>query len=224
MIKLWIDNKADWKPQANEEMTFPIMMDLFFNGLKLSNSIGARASEYNLLYQNHKDLVLFITESMIGSDLFVPSQISEEGTKEFYLFEVLTKIIHLTKYYELANKRRYESELRKYKKALRLIKEYSDLEITSNYFPKHKSEILDDLKKYFTVLRRPQQGEKIIKHIKNHFDIKAINNTKKMEHMEDMESHIMEQEAKGFIYEKQVTSDGTKYLLVEIPDSFPNFK
>lgn len=67
-------------------------------------------------------------------------------------------------------------KLRKYDDALLLVQRYSSGKIADE-FPPHKTEILNTLQGYLTAINRPQQKERIIKAIKKHFGIQAINQT-----------------------------------------------
>lgn len=102
MIKFW-NGEAKWLPQADLELSFSTMID-FLTTAKLIQSFNANVMEYPNLYKEHTDLVLTITSIFFPTKVFTPNKISVEGTDEFCLFQVLSKIIQLTKYYKLEAK------------------------------------------------------------------------------------------------------------------------
>lgn len=223
MIKLWSGYEPTWTLRADDYMSFPTMMHELFNEIKISETFDARTFEYYKLYRDHTELMIDIVE-IFFSDLFLtPSQISKAGTSESYLFEVLTQIIKLIKYYELEEQqdRGHKKEREKYANALKLVRKYSDVEIAYDGFPKHKNEILRDMQLYFKAIDRVQQGNKVIQLIKKSFNIQSVNTTKRMKYQvkmkKDFEQYRKKEEENGAEYEEIVTINGEQITLKKYP-------
>lgn len=83
--------------------------------------------------------------------------------------------------------------------------------IVENNFPRHKNEIIQDLTTYLEANRSKQQNEKIIKTIREHFNMQSLTQTKFMKKRKDAIQHIEEEERNGIEWEKNITPNGTEY-------------
>ncbi len=87
--------------------------------------------------------------------------------------------------------------------------------IVENNFPRHKNETIQDLTTYLEANRSKQQNEKIIKTIREHFNIRSLTQTKCMKKgkvvIQYVEEYVEEDERKGIEWEKNITPNGTEY-------------
>ena len=220
MIKLWSTEKSGWTEEANRDMTIGRMFEYLFT-MKLTKSISAHSVEYKKLYDGDKDFILEIIEIFFPDLNFIPSRISKKNTSEYYLFEVLSSIINIKKYYELEKSKKdgYSKEMKKYNASLTHIQKYSEIIVVHDGFPQHKNETIVHLEQFFKSINRIQQGNKIIEQIKQHFGITRITQTKRMKCEKNISNFIKEEtEQKGAKYKTKITPRGTEYSLENLKD------
>jgi len=196
MIDLSSD-KIEWTKRANDEMGLATMIkELYDSNIVIKfgeaylkyepRDIDTKSFRYdhlllNTLYKRHREILLDIVEIFFPSLVFVPSQINKNGSSEFFLFIVIHEFYCITWYQEIENSRPrgYEKEKKKLNEALNIVRGYTDGIKINEYihFPKHKNEIILNLSELLKK-HRPKQGERIIKAIKEYFDIKSLKETK----------------------------------------------
>jgi len=198
MIDLSSD-KIEWTERANDEMGLATMIEELYNSrivvefeeayLKHEpRDIETKSFRYdhlllNTLYNRHHELLNTIVKIFFPryGSLFVPSQMNKKGSSEFFLFIVIHEIYCITWYQEIENSRPrgYEKEKKKLDEALAIVGGYGDGNkiIKHIHFPKHQNEIILNLSELLKKCR-PNQKERIIKAIKEHFDIKSLKDTK----------------------------------------------
>ena len=192
------DKNIQWTERADDEMGLLTMIDELYNGtivikfeenyLKYEprNKIEKSQKDYLLFhtfYSRHHTLLNDIVEIFFPTLVFIPSKININSSSEFFLFMVINDIYNITWYQEIENSRPrgYEKEKKELYKALYIVKKYADYNKVTKHidFPKHKNETLLSLSKFLKKYR-PRQENKIIKAIKEYFNIKSLKDTKDM--------------------------------------------
>jgi len=189
------DESIEWTKRANDEMSLMTMIDELYNSnicefsdqfLKLEprGDFTKGVKECSLhftLYTRHHELLNDIVEIFFLNLIFVPSQINKKGSSEFFLFIIINHIYNITWYQEIekSRPRGYEKEKAKLDKALDIVRDYANSSKVGKHihFPKHQNETILSLS---AILRkyRPRQEKKIIKSIKEYFNIKSLKDTK----------------------------------------------
>lgn len=178
------DKGLEWTHAAKSDMTFTSMIDAYYAG-KLLKKIDHKPLPYQpyhfykWLYERHKDLVLDIVEIFFPELVFKPCDINDSNTNEFHLFRVINEICNIEWFLIIQDSsyKAYEKKKKEYDAAHMIIMRYAKGK-TPYEFPAHKNEILTELKEYFSKMNRDRQGEKIIKAIKDEYDIKTATQTK----------------------------------------------
>ena len=189
------DESIEWTERANDQMGLLTMIDELYkvNICKFEEpflkheprDIEEKSFKdcllFNTFYNRHSTLLINIVEVFFPKFMvFVPSKINKKGTSEFFLFYVIHEIYCITWYQEIekSRPRGYEKETKKLDKALDIVRGYVDGNVGKLIrFPKHQNEILLSLSETLKKCR-PNQEKKIIKLIKDYFEIKSLKDTK----------------------------------------------
>ena len=181
------DKNIKWTLRANLDMTLLSMIDMLYK-LELTEGYGERYdrhqpwNHYRKLYEDHKDLLNDIVEIFFPDLVFIPSNINQPKTNEFYMFTVINAIFYIVWYnnIEESSPRGYEKESRGLDNARYYLSRYlniTDLNNLINY-PSHRNENLEQLNDFFIDIKRVQQGQKILNAIKKYFGIDTITATR----------------------------------------------
>jgi len=186
---------TEWTNRANDEMSLMTMIDELYKKDGIAKTVpipitlkyepidGVDYYALRTLYSRHKELLNDIVSFFFHNLLFVPRKISTKDSSEFFMFTVIHDIYLITWYQEIENSkdRGYTKEKEKIDKALEFIRKYSDYDMLTEfiYFPKHQNATISYLSTFLKE-HRPRQEEKIIKAIKEYFDIKSLKETNDM--------------------------------------------
>ena len=183
------DKNIEWGKKAGLEMTLISMVDLLFSntiivGYEERMDRGQPFPHYKEFYESHGDLLNDIVKIFFPLCNFVPCNINKQGTDEFYLFIVINCIFKIAWYYNIEDTKYkgYEKTKQELDKACHFISGYLDIVKLHKLikFPLHKNETMQQLENMFIGINRPQQGEKVIAAIKEHFNIEKKTSTRKM--------------------------------------------
>lgn len=186
------DKCIQWTEKANEDMSLISMIDLLYKA-ELMEKYSEDTKRFltfdnsNFLYKGfyneYNELLNTIVEIFFPEPVFIPSEINNNKTNEFYMWTTINAILYIVWYnkIEKSRPRGYEKIVKELDNALYYLYGYANSKEVDKLisFPAHQNEIIERLEDFFININRPQQGDKIIKEIKKDFKITKITATRK---------------------------------------------
>lgn len=194
-MKILYNKDYVWNNRANDEMSILTMLDTYLFKNKVSIPMikyrpyrkeNCRSGLFGLndIYFNHKNFILEIVEIFFQDGLFIPSNLRNCKTNEFFLFQTLYTIHNIVWYQKIENDRTrgYERTKKEIDTALFSLAPFGDYSIMRETIelPDHQNNTILVLEHIFKKSKRIQQGEKIIQKLKDYFEIKKLTATKEV--------------------------------------------
>ncbi len=205
-MELIFNGDVELNERANDSMSLLTMLDTYLYKGKVSVS-SIRFKPYlidncksglfglNAIYHDNKEFILEIIEIFFYDHLFMPSEIRKKGSEEYFLFVTLMAIQNIVWFNKIENSRErgYEKELERIEKAKSVLYAWvNDSKCLDSLVecPPHRNETIIALEIFFKDNRRIQQGDRIIKIIKEYFKIERVTATKNI-HMKNANKRII---------------------------------